>query len=135
MTVAPDQSGSQIAYLKATDPLDSLRSSYTLWLMDRDGSNAHQIYPPVGENSRFPRERMFMDWGPAGQEIAFVYDDALFMLDLAAGEAQRITKDDSVVSNPTWAPYGRAVTGRFLNTRFQPTRTPVFPSIDDLPPE
>ena len=44
---------SQVAFLRANNPLDSLRSNYTLWLMDRDGSNAHQIYPPVGENSSF----------------------------------------------------------------------------------
>jgi hypothetical protein len=97
---------SQIAFLRATNPVESLRSTYTLWLMDRDGSNARQIYPAAGENSRFPREQSAMAWGPAGATIAFVYDGDLFMYDLDDGEAKRITQDDSVASNPSRAPYG-----------------------------
>ena len=54
--------------------------------MDRDGSNTRQLYPPVGENSRFPKGGEFMAWGPGGRDIAFVYDSA--------------------IRNPTWAPYG-----------------------------
>ncbi|MGB3716353.1 MAG: DPP IV N-terminal domain-containing protein [Candidatus Promineifilaceae bacterium] len=103
-----DQDMSQIAFLRATDPLDSQRSSYTLWLMDRDASNVRQLYPPAGENSRFPRGGTFMAWGPDGRDIAFVYDDALYIIDLDGGEARRITQDDNVVRNPTWAPYGPA---------------------------
>ncbi|MCZ7668086.1 MAG: hypothetical protein M5U34_13275 [Chloroflexi bacterium] len=52
-----------IAFLRTTNPLDSQRSSYTLWLMDQDGSNAHQIYPAANENSYFPRQQRFMAWG------------------------------------------------------------------------
>jgi Tol biopolymer transport system component len=102
------QSMSQIAYLKATNPLESQQSSYTLWLMDRDGSNAFQLYPPAGENSRFPREQEFLVWGPGGKNIAFVYDSSLLMLNIESREVRRITQDDNIVSNPTWAPYGRA---------------------------
>jgi Tol biopolymer transport system component len=107
---------SYVAFLKATNPLDSLRSSYTLWLMDRDGSNAEQIYPPAGENSNFPREEQFMAWGPTGRDIAFIYNDALYMLNLDTGQARRITQDDAVVTNPTWAPYGAAVSGQIEAT-------------------
>ncbi|UCG23381.1 MAG: DPP IV N-terminal domain-containing protein [Chloroflexota bacterium] len=99
---------SQIAFLRATNPVESVRSSYTLWLMDRDGSNARQIYPAAGENSRFPREQNAMAWGPAGRTIAFVYDGDLFMYDLENGEVKRITQDDSIASNPSRAPYGLA---------------------------
>jgi Tol biopolymer transport system component len=67
--------GSPIAFLRATNPLDSLRSNYTLWLMDQDGSNARRIYPPVGENSYFPRDQQFMAWEPDGRFIAFNVDD------------------------------------------------------------
>ncbi len=102
------QTGSQIAYLKATNPLESQQSSYTLWLMDRDGSNTFQLYPPAGENSRFPREQEFLAWGPDGNNMAFIYDSSLFMLKLESREVRRITQDDNIVSNPTWAPYGRA---------------------------
>jgi len=97
---------SQIAFLRASNPADSQRSSYTLWLMDRDASNLRQLYPSAGENSHFPRGGRFMAWGPDGRDIAFIYDDALYLMDLDSGEAHRITQDDNVIRNPTWAPYG-----------------------------
>lgn len=108
-TTSSSQSASQIAYLQASNPLDGLRSSYTLWTMDQDGSNTQQIYPPPGENSRFAREQQFMAWGPTGQDLTFVFDDALYFLSLSTRQAFRITQDDSVVSRPTWAPYGAAI--------------------------
>lgn len=100
---------SQIAYLQANNPLDGLRSSYTLWTMDQDGSNKSQVYPPVGENSRFPREQQFMAWGPTGQDLAFIFDNSLYFLNLSSQQAFRITRDDSIISRPTWAPYGVAI--------------------------
>lgn len=109
-TLTPTLPNSQIAYLQATDPLNSQRSSYTLWLMDSDGSNGRQIYPPVGENSRFPREQQSLAWGPDGQELAFIFNDNLLIMDLAAGEAFPVTQDDAISSHPTWAPYGIALT-------------------------
>jgi len=134
----PDQTTSKIAYLRATDPLDTQRSSYTLWVIDRDGSNAGQIYPAVGENSRFGREQNFMAWGPTGREIAFIYDDRLMILDLDSLEASPVTQDDSIASNPTWAPYGSALGSELVEEieedsfRSRPTRTPApFSSQED----
>jgi len=100
---------SQIAFLKATTPLDSLRSNYTLWLMDADGSNARQVYPPAGENSRFPREKQFMAWGPSGRDMAFIFNDDLYLYNVVEGSAYRVTEDDIAASRPTWAPYGAAI--------------------------
>ncbi|MCP4361684.1 MAG: DUF348 domain-containing protein [Chloroflexi bacterium] len=96
----------QIAFLKATDPLDSLRSNYTLWSMDVDGSNGRQLYPPPGENSQFSHDHSFMTWGPDGEQMAFIFDDDLFILNLADQSVTRITQDDTHDSHPTWAPYG-----------------------------
>jgi Tol biopolymer transport system component len=127
------QANSFIAYLQATNPLESLRSSYTLWLMDRDGSNSRQLYPPEGENSRFPQERDFMTWGPNGRRIAFVYDDSLYLLDLSAGDPVRLTQDDSVISNPTWAPYGQAVFSASPVEDIGPEIIPELPFGGDLP--
>ena len=104
----------QIAFLKATDPLDSLRSNYTLWVMDNDGSNAQQIYPPLGENSAFSRDENFMAWGPTGEDIAFIFDDDLFLLNINTNELARITLDDTLDNHPTWAPYGAAVSDSAL---------------------
>lgn len=100
---------SQIAFMRATNPVESLRSTYTLWLMDRDGSNARQIYPAAGENSRFPREQSAMAWGPDGETIAFIYDGDLYLYAVDDQEARQITRDDSVASNPSRAPFGRAM--------------------------
>jgi hypothetical protein len=98
-----------IAYLRATEPLQSERSSYTLWLMDADGSNARQIYPPPGETSRFPADEQFMAWGSSGEEMVFVFADALYWYDLTTAQATRLMQDDSLASHPTWAPYGQAI--------------------------
>jgi Tol biopolymer transport system component len=75
--------------------------------MDRDGSNAHQIYPSVGENSRFGREEQIMDWSPDGRDIAFIYDNSLYIYRITTDESVQITRADNIISNPTWAPYGR----------------------------
>jgi hypothetical protein len=124
-TASSDTVASQIAFLRATDPVESQRSTYTLWLMDRDGSNARQIYPAAGENSRFPREQSALAWGPAGDSIVFVYDGDLFFYALDEGTARRITHDDSVVSNPTWAPYGRGWLDRQPDLESSSSTTPA----------
>jgi len=101
---------SQIAFLRATNPLESENSSYTLWLMDQDGSNARQVYPAVGENSRFPRNQQFMAWGASGRDMAFVFNNGLYVLNLDTNEAHRISQDETGISTPTWAPYGAGIT-------------------------
>lgn len=118
---------SYIAFLRAINPIDSQRSGYTLWLVDRDGSNAHQLYPAVGENSLFAREQRFMAWGPTGRDIAFIYNDSLYLLNLDSGEARRVTQDDTVVRNPTWAPYGSGIRGETPATELVPLETPLLP--------
>lgn len=100
----------QIAYLKSSDPIDSQRSNYTLWMMDADGSNRRQLFPPVGENSRFPRYAQFLAWGPEGTQLSFVFNEQLYLYDLQTESASRLTQDDAAVSNPTWAPYGAGLT-------------------------
>jgi Tol biopolymer transport system component len=116
---------SSIAFLRTADPVDSLRSNYTLWLMDQDGSNARQLYPPLGENSAFPRDRQFMAWGPSGQDIAFIFDDDLFIMNLETVVATQITADDTPASHPTWAPYGLGLRLPDLPTsEAEPTATP-----------
>ena len=113
-----------IAFLRTTNPLDSQRSSYTLWLMDQDGSNARQIYPAANENSYFPRQQRFMAWGPTGDNIAFVYNNALYIYNLAEATARRLTDDDAINTHPTWAPYGVA---QLEDPAISPT-----PEIDNL---
>ncbi len=110
----------QIAFLKATDPLDSQRSSYALWLMDGDGSNGRRLYPPPGELTLFPREQSFMAWGPDGQEIAFIFDDALTIFDVETAVAQIASQDDATASHPTWAPYGAGLSASLPDNAEEP---------------
>ncbi|MCA9940905.1 MAG: DUF348 domain-containing protein [Anaerolineales bacterium] len=117
---------SLIAYLQALTPQDSERSSYALWLMDQDGSNRRQIYPQPGENSRFPRDEQFMAWGPTGRDLAFIFNNALYLYNLDSGDAYPLVQDDSVNSHPTWAPYGAAI-----STNLRPTERLPLPTPDD----
>lgn len=109
-----------LAFLQATNPLESLRSNYTLWLMDSDGSNRRQIYPAVGENSRFPLDQQFMAWGPTGRDIAFIFNNALYLFNLDSQQAFRVTQDDTQVRRPTWAPYGLAIPENLPPTSLTP---------------
>jgi len=106
----PASAESRIAFLQTTNPVDTLNSSYTLWLMDQDGSNALQIYPAVGENSQFSRDEQFMAWGPTGRDLTFIFSNGLTILNLDTGVAFRVTQDDTIASHPSWAPYGAGIT-------------------------
>jgi hypothetical protein len=114
--------GDEIAFLKATDPLNSQTSSYALWLMDGDGSNGRRLYPPPGELSHFPREQSFMTWGPDGREIAFVFDEGLYIFERETAVARLISQEDATASQPTWAPYGA---GQFADSSDPVDESPI----------
>jgi len=96
--------GRQIAYLTAAEPAASLESGYVLWLADSDGSETRRLFPPEGESGLFARSQP-LAWGPDPDRLAFIFDDALHILDLPSGEYFRAGEDDTVSSHPTWAPY------------------------------
>lgn len=128
---SPAEAGGQLAFLQANNPLDSLRSPYTLWLMDGDGSNRRQAYPPAGENTAFPQDGQFMSWAPLGRDIAFIFDQALYLYDVDGGSAFRVTQDDAPASRPSWAPYGAGIGVASLESerRPAPVRTPSAPPV------
>jgi Tol biopolymer transport system component len=104
-----------IASLLATEPEASQDSSYALWLSGPDGQAAERIYPPQGENSLFPRIEQYLDWSPDGRALAFIFDDALHLMDVRSGEVYRAADDDRRSSHPTWAPYGSGISGTAVN--------------------
>jgi resuscitation-promoting factor RpfB len=112
--------GSQIAFLQANNPLDGLRSPYSLWLMDADGSNTRRAYPPAGENSAFPQDQQFMSWGPSGRDIAFIFNQSLYLFNVDSASGYRVTQDDAAASRPAWAPYGAAIGRADAETRPSP---------------
>lgn len=94
-----------LVYLRAIEPEAGQDSSYALWLADSDGSDGQRLFPPEGESGAFALSQP-LAWGPDPGRLAFIFDDALHILDLASGAVFRTGRDDSTASHPTWAPYG-----------------------------
>ncbi|MCC6187492.1 MAG: G5 domain-containing protein [Anaerolineales bacterium] len=90
----------RVAFLQATDPNNSPFSTYRLGLMDRDGSNAHHLFPPEGQAGLSANE--VVAWSPDGQLIAVVYQGNLWLLDPDTGLNQQIT-GDGLSAQPRWA--------------------------------
>jgi hypothetical protein len=95
---ATDNDGNyQVAYLSATIPDQSETSRYSLWVMDRDGSNDRQLYPNEGIQGLDAQEVV---WSPISDEgsvkIAFVAQGNLLFVDPASGQVDQITGDGSI---------------------------------------
>jgi resuscitation-promoting factor RpfB len=99
----------QVAYLQAIFPAQSETSRYQLAVMDRDGSNRRIIFPPEGAPGLTPQAR----WGAWSPEpladtgslaIALIYQDNLWVVDSAAGNARQITGDD-LITRVDWKSY------------------------------
>ena len=94
--------GSELAYLQADEPLQSVNGRYRLTLMDRDGSNRRALFPPPEQPGLSAQP---YTWSPDGQQIALVNpgpEGALLLVDTATGLAQQVT--DGQTSSPRWAP-------------------------------
>lgn len=104
-------SGTSLATLLTVDPLNSEESSYALWVSDSDGSNPVRVFPPESESGRFDRSPTTLIWGVDGEQVAFIFDSALHILNITTGDVYRAGDDDTISSHPTWAPYGAAALG------------------------
>ncbi len=91
-----------IAYVQATEPLNSVVSRYRLFIMDRDGSNERAIFPPADQPGIAPRDVGFV-WSPDGRQIALVYQGNIYLVDILTGLAQQLTSG-GLSSLPRWAP-------------------------------
>ncbi len=94
----------QIAYLQAIFPSQSESSRYRVVVMDRDGSNRHEVFPPKDSRGIEPQTPI---WAPepisgqAGDFLAVNYQGNLWLIDSASGQAHQIT-GDGLISRIDW---------------------------------
>ncbi|MGA9398492.1 MAG: G5 domain-containing protein, partial [Anaerolineaceae bacterium] len=92
-----------LAYLQASFPLESDTSPYRLVVMDRDGSNANELFPREGASGMLPQ---LVQWQPVGLNsteirIAAVYLGNIWLIDVNTGALQQIT-GDGLTERLTW---------------------------------
>jgi hypothetical protein len=90
----------RLAYLHALDPLNSVNSRYELIVSDTDGSNKQIIFPQPGQPGLSPQ---IIAWSPDGNQIAYVYQGNLFIIDVQTGLIQQLTQD-GLSGSPRWVP-------------------------------
>lgn len=94
-----------VAYFQAREPLNSLGSTYDLWIADVDGSNARKVFPgpdDPGQGFRSPDPEDGIAWSPTGAQLAFIYQQNLWIYDLDTGLASAVTSDGQA-ARPRWS--------------------------------
>ncbi|MBN1814945.1 MAG: G5 domain-containing protein [Anaerolineae bacterium] len=82
--------GDLIAFFRSRSPYASKTSGYDLYLMDRDGSGQHPLFPPEGEIGLEYHPQM-MTWGPGGDRLILLYYGNLHVIGTTTGEVQQLT--------------------------------------------
>ena len=100
------ETGYQVAYLQAVFPSQSDSSRYRMVVMDRDGSNRRELFPPTEAKGIEPSQ----DWGkwspaPMGENgnftIALLYQGNIWLVDSITGESWQVT-GDGLISRIIW---------------------------------
>lgn len=87
--------GDYVAFGRARSPRTSQNSGYDLFVMDRDGSGIHGLFPPSNElGITYPK----IAWGPDGGRLIVVYQGNLVLITLADARAFPITNDGGVTA-------------------------------------
>ena len=92
------ESAFQVAYLQAIFPSQSDTSRYRLTVMDRDGSNQRELFPPQ-ESPGIEPSGDWGTWSPAPLEnsgnyaIAVLYLGNIWLIDPVTSEAWQVTGD------------------------------------------
>jgi WD40 repeat protein len=88
-----------IAFGEAIEPLRSVSSRYTIRLIDKDGSNKHQIFPLREESGvQLPE----LVWSPDGEELLFIHNGNLHLISHGGGVSKQLSTDGQA-SHPRWA--------------------------------
>lgn len=108
--ISPD--GRWVAYVVSAADREGDRRVGDLWLASWDGLTAIRLTKTPQESEHTPR------WSPDGRQIAFLSSrggdrtneaDQLWLLDLAGGEAERLTQFRTGIQDFAWSPDGRRV--------------------------
>jgi Tol biopolymer transport system component len=90
---APD--GGIITFGRARSPYASQTSGYDLYAMDLDGSDRRLVFPAAEEiGLQYPE----MAWGPRGDHIVVVYQENLFLIQIAQGDVNQLTDAGGVTA-------------------------------------
>jgi len=85
----------RVAFLQSLSPLESESSRYRLVVVDRDGSNLRALFPAEGEPGLEPHR---VAWSPDGERLGVLYQGDLWIVDVASGQAHRLTSDGQVTA-------------------------------------
>ncbi|MFO0848965.1 MAG: S9 family peptidase [Gemmataceae bacterium] len=104
--VSPD--GKLVVYQVTTVDFDGNKSSTALWLAATDGKTPpKQLTNPNGKKDSHPR------WAPDGTQILFESTRAgapqLYVIDLAGGEARKLTDVSTGAGTAVWSPDGKHI--------------------------
>jgi Tol biopolymer transport system component len=87
--------GDHVAFGHARSPYASQTSGYDIYLIDRDGSDRRQLFPPVEEiGLEYPE----MTWGPGGEELLIIYQGNLYLVPVEDGEVRQLTDESSLTA-------------------------------------
>ena len=103
--ISPD--AKRIVYVATRADMDRKAYDSDLWVVGVDGSNDMQLTRSNSANFH-PR------WSPDGLKIAFLSDrdgghNAIWVINAASGEAERLTNEKGVVSDFEFAPDGKTI--------------------------
>lgn len=91
--------GGLVAYGRAQSPRNSQDSRYELFVMDRDGSNKRQLFPPEGLMGLIAPD---VAWSPTGDALLVEYEGNLYRVAVQTGDLAQLTSDGQS-THPRWA--------------------------------
>ena len=101
--ISPD--GKWIVYTVATPDMEANRNASDIWLVPTSGGAPSQLTQSGHDSSPV--------WSPDGKTIAFLSsrsgESQVYLLSLAGGEAQRLTKSSTGADLVKWSPDGKTI--------------------------